>query len=51
MSMMAPCSHQERWSAWCKLEMISATGFLAVFGCLPQAWQNRKKTARFPGDP
>jgi hypothetical protein len=23
---------QERWRAWCKLEMISATGFLMDFG-------------------
>ena len=42
---------QERRRAWCKLGMISATGFLAIFGCLRLSWDGRRKTVRFPDEP
>jgi hypothetical protein len=42
---------QERRRAWCKLGMISATGFLAIFGCLRLSWDGRQETGRFPGEP
>lgn len=45
------CRHQERWSVWRMLEMISATGFLAIFGWPRLIWLGRQETARFPGDP
>jgi hypothetical protein len=32
------------------LEMISATGFLAIFGWPRLIWPGRQETARFPGE-
>jgi hypothetical protein len=43
--------HQERWSAWYKLWVISGTGFLAIFGWPRLIWPGRQETVRFPGGP
>jgi hypothetical protein len=51
MSIAAPWTHQERRGSPCKLAIISATGFLAIFGCPRPPCRDREETARFSGEP
>jgi hypothetical protein len=49
MSITPPRAHQKRWSTGVKLAMISATGFLMVFGRLRPLRDDRRETGRLSG--